>query len=188
MGRLIRYGLIEIFLVGAMICAIFLPRRDLRSTAQVAGIALDYEDGNIAATFEIYSPSSDQPIGAAKEVVHSKGETLEECVNNASRSIGKRLYLNDVSVLLLSEERSNDLMESMMAFYSEFNNDNMDLPILFAKDQRAGAIFECKGKVLSNEISKSAEIMKKRITVRDFLNGNKETVWIKGEGSYEIVS
>lgn len=188
MERIVRYVLLGVFLIVAMVGSFFLPRRDLRSTGQVAGIALDEANGIIQATFELYDPSVDQPIGSSCELVSSKGADLEECVKNASKSTGKELYLEDVEVLIMNGKDSNALLDAMEKYYSVFKNEQMDLPVVFAKNQSAKRIFSSKGKILSTQIAKSVELMKKRHTVRDWLNGEGEYVWIKGEGSYEIVS
>lgn len=188
MERITRFILIAAFLIAAVACSFSLPRRDLRATGQVAGIALDEKDGKLLATFELYDPGIDQPIGRSCEIVESEGEDLEECIKNASRSIGKELYLEDAAVLILNGDDVERLINEMLNFYRTLKNEQMDLPVFFVKNQQAKDVFSSKGKILSTQIAKSAELLKKRHTVRDFMNGEGTDVWLKGEGSYEIVS
>ncbi len=188
MGRIVRYICIGVFLAAAVIGSFFLPRRDLRATGQVAGIALDEENGKIRAAFELYVPSVDQPIGQSSEVVYSEGKDIEECVKNASRTTGKELYLDDSEALILNGGDGAFLIEKTLDYFRILKNDQMDIPIFFVKDQKAKDVFSSKGKILSTQIAKSAELLKKRHTVRDFMNGEGAYVWIKGEGTYEIIS
>ncbi len=187
MGRIIRYGCISLFLILGVICSFFLPRRDLRTIGQVAGFALDEKNGMLHATFELYSPSVDQTIGKERQVLTSSGKDIEECVNEIERKSGKKLYIDDAEVLILSGDQGG-MIEQVLEYYKEFSHDNMDLPVFFAQNQESGKIFEGKGKILSTEISQSAKNLKKRHTVRDLMNGTGERVFIKGEGSYEIIS
>ena len=133
----IKAVLIGIFLIFAVIGALFLPRRDLRKLAQVAGIALDIADDKIVAAFELYVPAVDQPIGSERSVVYGTGETLEECVDSVKRRFGAELYLNDASVLILGSERLNDAVRS---YYSVLAHDHMDLPVFYAYHQSAAEI------------------------------------------------
>lgn len=188
MERIARYILIAVFLIAAVACSFSLPRRDLRATGQVAGIALDEKGGKLRATFELYDPGVDQPIGRSCEIVSSEGEDMEECIKNASRSTGKELYLEDAAVLIINWDDAELLINKMLDFYRTFKNEQMDLPVFFVKEQQAKDVFSSKGKILSTQIAKSAELLKKRHTVRDFMNGEGTCVWLKGEGSYEIIS
>lgn len=188
MERIVCRILIGLFLILAVAGSFFLPRRDLRATGQVAGIALDEKDGIIQATFELYDPDVDQPIGNACQLVTAEGKNMKECIKNAGRSIGKELYLENAAALIIGSGDTGHLIEEMTSFYCEFKNEQMDLPVFFAQHQRAKTVFSSKGKILSTQIAKSAELLKKRSTVRDFLNREGKFIWIKGEGSYEIVS
>ncbi len=187
MGRIVRYVCISLFLVIAIFCSFFLPRRDVRTIGQVAGFALDEKNETIHATFELYSPSVDQPIGKERQVLASEGKDIEECLKEIERKSGKKLYIDDAEVLILGGQQG-ELMEKVLDYYKAFSHDNMDLPVFFAQNQEAGKIFEGKGEILSTEISQSAKNLKKRQTVRDLMNGTGERILIKGEGSYEIVS
>lgn len=187
MGRIVRYGSIGLFLVVAISCSFFLPRRDVRTIGQVAGYALDEKNGMIYATFELYSPSVDQPIGKERQVLTSMGKTIKACVKEMERKCGKKIYIDDAEVLILGGDRGS-LMEQVLDYYKKFSNDHMDLPIFFAQKQEAGMIFKGKGEILSTQISQSAKNLKKRQTVRDLMNGTGEKMFIKGEGSYEIIS
>ncbi len=187
MGRIVRYGLIILLGIIAMGCSFFLPRRDVRTIGQVAGFALDEKNGTIHATFELYSPSVDQPIGKERQILTSEGKNIEECLKAMERKSGKKLYIDDAEVLILGGQEGG-LMGLVLDYYAAFSHDNMDLPVFFAQNQEAGKIFEGKGEILSAEISQSAKNLKKRQTVRDLMNGTGERIFIKGEGSYEIVS
>ena len=180
----IKAVLIGVLLSLAVIGALFLPRRDLRSLAQVAGIALDLEDEKIVATFELYVPAVDRPIGTERKVVYGTGETFEECVNSVKKRFGAELYLNDALVLILGSEQLNN---EVCSYYSVFAHDHMDLPIFYSYRQKASEIFEGEGAVISTELAASAEKLQDFQTIRDLMNDEGTRVWVRGRGAYEIV-
>ncbi len=183
-----KYAAITALLIAAVAGSFAIPRRDLRATGQVAGIALDEEDGHLKATFELYSPTLDEPIGRNRETVISTGNDLAECIENARLSRGESLFADDVSVLILSSENHAFLLQKVLEHYRLLKNDQMDLPVYFAFGQQAGTIFAGEGSVLSGELAKSGKLLNKVQTVRDLMNGSGERVLIKGEGNYEIIS
>ncbi|MBQ8894008.1 MAG: hypothetical protein IJ043_06315 [Clostridia bacterium] len=188
MKKLLSYGVALLLLVAAIAGAVTLPRRDLRATGQVAGIALDAENGQIKATFELYSPAVDTPIGTARKTIVSTGNSIEECILKARISQGDSLFVDDASALILSSSEHTFLLEKVFEYYSQIKNDQMDLPVFFAFGQKAGTIFSGEGKVLSMELAQSAKSLHKRQTIRDLMNETGERVLIQGEGSYEIIS
>ncbi|MBQ7936495.1 MAG: hypothetical protein IJ333_09180 [Clostridia bacterium] len=180
--------LMAFLLIIALIGSFEIPRRDLRATGQVAGIALDKENGQIKATFELYVPAADEPIGKTRKVVVSTGESLEECIANARRVQGETLFVNDAAALVIGSADHSYLLEKAMDYFRLLKNDHMDLPVFFAFGQSAGAIFEGEGVVLSTGLAESAKSMDKLQTVKNLMNGIGERILIKGEGAYEIIS
>lgn len=178
---------IVLLAVGAIAGSFTIPRRDLRGTEQVAGIALDEVNGGICATFELYSLDDEQTIGKEKKVVVSEGETLADCIENAYRVHGKTLFANDAAVLILGGSGTERLLEAAFDYYRLLANDQMDLPVFFAEGE-AGKILSGEGEVLSTGLARSGRELKRLQTVRDLMNGTGERVRIRGEGGYEIIS
>lgn len=185
---LLRYAVMVTLLAVAIFCSFGIPRRELRSTAQVAGIALDEENGRLYATFELYSPALDEPIGTKRQTVSTDGTSLQECIDRAQRVGGESLFADDASVLIIGNGNEQLMMQKVTDHYGKLKNDRMDLPLFFAADQRASQIFAGDGAVLSGELSESAEALNQVQTLRDWFNGTGQRVWITGEGSYEIIS
>lgn len=188
MEKIIRYVCIGSFIIAAIIASVSLPRRELQTIAQVAGIAIDGKEGKILATFELFEPSVDQPYGKERATTTSQGETLEECIDNARVSIGKELYVDDISILIIGDKEVEFLLAEVKRYYSKYKQDHMDLPLIIAKNQKAAAIFSGKGKILSTEIAESLQLLGKRSTIKDLFNGVQPDIYIKGEGKYEIIS
>ncbi len=172
------------FLIVAIIGSFFIPRRDLHSIAQVAGIALDRSGDRICATFELFDPVLDKPIGTQRKVVFAEGTTMNACIDAAKHHSSAELYLNDASVLILGDGVPMDLV---FDYYSSLAHDHMDLPIFYAHEQSASEIFKGEGKILSTELAKSAEKLDRLHTIRDFMNGEGQKVYVQGSGSYEII-
>lgn len=185
---LMKYATITVLLITAVACSLGIPRRELQSTAQVAGIALDEVDGTLCASFELYVPALDEPIGSKRQTVVTSGNTLQECIDRAQLSGGESLFSDDASVLILGHGNESFLLERVFEHYCFLKNDQMDLPVFFALDQYAGDIFSGEGVVLSGELAESAKAVEQLQTVRDLMNGTGKRVWIRGEGCYEIVS
>lgn len=183
-----KYAAITLLLIGAIVGSFAIPRRDLRATGQVAGIALDEEGGLLKATFELYSPTLDEPIGRNRETVISTGSDLAECIENARLSRGESLFTDDAAVLVISSEDHTFLLQKVFEHYRLLKNDQMDLPVFFAFGQQAGVIFSGEGAVLSGALAKSGKLLNKVQTIRDLMNGKGERILIKGEGNYEIIS
>ncbi len=177
-----------VLLVAAVIGSFSLPRRDLRSIAQVAGIALDQENGMLRATFELYVPVLEKSIGTQRETVSALGGSLEECVENIRKVRGEELFTDDAAVLILSSEQDDYLVEKVLEHYRQLKNDQMELPVFFAFGQSAASIFEGEGAVISTELAESGEKLSAIQTVKDLMNGAGERVLIRGEGGYEIIS
>ena len=188
MERIIRYGCIVIALISALIASFFLPRRELRITAQVSGIAIDRNGDNIVATFELFEPGVDQSYGDERSVVASSGKTFEKCIENARLTMGKELYIDDASVLIIGDKEFDYLLKEVLDYYKTYNHDNMSIPLFRAKSQMASKIFDGKGKILSTEIAESARLIDEQVTIKDVYNGVEPDVFIKGAGGYEIVS
>lgn len=186
-GKLRFWG-IGLLLAAAIVGSFALPRRDLRATGQVAGIALDEKDGLIQATFELYSPELDEPIGRSRRIVTATGVSLEECFSAARLTQGENLFADDAAALIISSEKHAFLLEKAMEYYCLLKNDQMSLPVFFAFGQEAGEIFAGEGAVISTELAESGKSLGKLQTVRDLMNGTGERVLIRGEGSYEIIS
>ncbi len=185
MRKPIKKALIAVFMIFAALASFMIPRRNPRATAQVAGFALDLQKNEIKATFELYRPENDQPIGASSEVIQSNGKSIEECIQQALKSYGKELFINDASVLILGDDR---LLKDVLAYYRLQKNDHMDLPVFFAENQNAGKIFSGEGGVLSDNLAESAKSLGKIQTIRDLMNEKGNRIRIKGEGNYEIIS
>lgn len=184
--RKYRYFAIGFLLLFAVISSFWLPRRNLRETAQVAGIALDWEQERMMATFELYQADADETIGAKKRVVIGYGETLEMCIQDALRRQGKRLFVNDASVLILGQEKKERLLEAVLNYYCDFSHDDMDLPVFFAKG-KAADFLSGEGAVRSMEIAASAKALNQRQTVKDLMNQRGERIWLLfKEDGYEL--
>lgn len=184
----IYYAAISVFVIAALICSFMLPRRDLRATGQVAGIALDEEGGLIKATFELYTPQLDEPIGRTRQTVVTTGSSLEECITNARLIRGESLFVNDAAALIISSDDHAFLLEKVLEHYGLLKNDQMALPVFFAFGQEAGKIFSGDGRVLSADLAESGKSLDKLQTVRDLMNGTGQRILVRGEGSYEIIS
>ena len=188
MEKIIHYGCMGAFIVAAIIASVFLPRRELRTIAQVSGIAIDRKDDLMSITFELFEPSMEQPYGEERTIVNSMGKTIEECIKNASLSIGKELYVDDAAVLIIGDKGIDAILNEVKRYYKEYKQDHMDLPLIRARNQTAAEIFKGKGKILSIEIAESMRLMGKRTTIKELLNGVEPDIFIKGEGKYEIIS
>ena len=185
---ILKYTAMLLLLIGAVAFAFGLPRRDLRSTAQVSGIALDEQDGRLIATFELYVPSTEDPIGSKRETVTTVGSDLRECMERTRLIGGEALFTDNASALILGSGNEDVLLQALFNHYRELKNDQMSLPVFFTLDQSGGQIFEGEGAVLSNELAESAKAVGMVQTVRDLMNGVGSRVRIRGEGSYEIIS
>ena len=168
--------------------AIEIPRRNLKSTAQVAGIALDWEEENIKTTFELYEPSEEENFGQKRKIIVSRGKTLQQCIDQAKILSGKELFVSDAAALIISNDHHSALLSVVFEYYKELKNDHMDLPVFFAFGQPADAIFKGEGAVVSDDLVSSARQSKQVQTVKNLMNGVGERVLIKGEGDYEIIS
>lgn len=181
-----RNTILALLLSAAVLCSFWIPRRALRTTAQVAGIALDQGDDGLIATFELYSADADETIGSKREIAVGYGDTLEACMEDALHRQGKTLFVNDASVLILGAENADGLLRAALNYYSALSHDHMDLPVFFAKGT-AASLFEGEGEVLSVKIEASAKGLGRRQTVKDLMNGRGVRVLLKErEGGYEI--
>ena len=185
---ILKYAAMTLLLLMAVVCSFGIPRRELRATAQVAGIALDEENGRIYATFELYSPALDAPIGSERQTVKTCGTNLQECIDRAQLVGGESLFADDAAVLIVGSGNETLMIEKIKTHYRQLKNDRMDLPVFFTLDQSASSIFEGEGAVLSGELAESANAVGQVQTVRDLMNATGQRVRIKGEGSYEIIS
>ncbi len=177
-----------VFIIIAILGSFEIPRRNLRSTSQVAGMAMDWEGEQIKTTFELYVPSADAPFGSKRKTVVGSGDTLEECIENVSLTHGEFLFVNDASALIISSNHHTDLLREALSYFSLLKNDHMDLPVFFAFGQKASAVFEGEGAVISTELAASAKHLNRIQTVKNLMNGVGKRVLIRGEGSYEIIS
>ena len=176
--------LIVMLLIAAVVLSFYIPRRDLRSISQVSGIALDANGATINATFELYTPEINQPIGSKRTVISADGASIQQCLDQIKRVHDTELYVEDASVLIVN---SDELLDEILSFYSKLSNDHMDLPIFYVKNQRAAEIFEGAGEVISTKLADSAESLDCLQTIRDLMNGEKEKVYVRGCGGYEIL-
>ena len=112
--RKFRFTAILLLFIAAAAGSFTIPRRDLRATAQVAGLALDAKAGMLQATFELYSPESDETIGTRKEVVVTEGATLEECIDNARLVYGKTLFASDAAALIIGKNSRELLLSAVL--------------------------------------------------------------------------
>lgn len=183
-----RYTAMVLLLVVASVCSFWVPRRNLRGIGQVAGIALDRQGDSIRATFELYVPAVDEPIGQNRQTVTTTGASLEECIQNARLVSGWELFTDDAMVLILGGKDHTFLLPKVLAYYSNFKHDHMDLPVFFAFGQPASKIFEGEGSVISMDLAESGKNTDQLQTVRDLMNNSGKRVLIKGEGAYEIIS
>ena len=124
-----RYTAMILLLVVAAGGSFWVPRRNLRGIGQVAGIALDRQEDCIRATFELYAPAVDEPIGKNRQTVTATGASLEECIQNARLVSGWELFIDDALVLILGSKDHTFLLPKVLAYYSSFKNDHMDLPV-----------------------------------------------------------
>lgn len=184
----IRYAAMALLLITAIAGSFLIPRRNLRSIGQVAGIALDEENGRLKATFELYTPALDEPIGRRRQTVVSYGESLEECISNARLIRGETLFTDDAAALILSSEDHAFLLQKVVEYYRVLENDQMDLPVFFSFGQQAAAIYAGEGAVISTELAESGKKTERLQTIRDLMNGTGERILIRGEGGYEIIS
>lgn len=180
--------LIILMIIVALVGALSFPRRSLRSIGQTAGIALDWENGRIKATFELFDPETGETIGKKRKVVMSEGESIDECIENAEFIQGKKLFADDVSVLILNYKAKDRLLPPVLEHFCLLKNDHMDLPVFFSLEQNAGAIFSGEGAVISMDLAQSGKNLGRLVTVRDLMNGNRDYVLVKGEGRYEIIA
>lgn len=188
MKNLYRYTAIVLLLILAVAGAIAIPRRNLRKIGQVAGIALDRQEHLIKATFELYTPAVDEPIGKSRQTLTTTGNTIEECIQNACLISGWELFTDDASVLILGSNDHTFLLPKVLAYYSSFKHDHMDLPVFFAFGQPASDIFAGEGAVISMDLAASGKNTGHLQTVRDLMNSRGTRILIKGEGGYEIIS
>lgn len=181
-----RYFAIGLLIFAAVICSFWLPRRNLRATAQVAGIALDWVEEGMMATFEIYEGDADENIGTQKQVAFGYGNTFEECIQNTLRGYGKHLFVNDASALFLGDEKTELLLGSVLEYYKKFAHDDMDLPVFFSKG-RAADLLMGEGGVRSVEIAASAKLLHRRQTIKELMNQRGERIYLKlKENGYEL--
>lgn len=185
---LLKYSALFVLLAAAVASSFFLPRREPRSIGQVAGVALDRTEQGVRATFELYDPSLEEPIGKKRRTVVTEGADFQDCIDQAVRKEGERLYTDDLFALILSGEEDAFLLDIVLDHYRLLKNDHMALPVFFTLGQQAGAVFDGEGAVLSMDLAESGKRLKKIQTVRDLMNGAGTRVVIRGEGSYEIVS
>lgn len=185
--RKFRFTAILLLFIAAAAGSFTIPRRDLRATAQVAGLALDAKAGMLQATFELYSPESDETIGTRKEVVVTEGATLEECIDNARLVYGKTLFASDAAALIIGKNSRELLLSAVLDYYRLLAHDQMDLPVFFAEGT-AGAVLQGEGPVVSTQLAQSGKALNRVQTIRDLMNGTGEQVRITGEGRYEILS
>ena len=176
--------LILLCLVMAFVASFYIPRRDLRSITQVAGIALDATGATIKATFELYDAEVDQPIGSKRAIVSSEGGSIQHCLNRIKQVYGKELYIENASVLIIN---SDDVLDEVFDFYSKQSNNHMNLPVFYVENQYAYEIFEGEGEVISTSLADSAESLGCMQSIRDLMNGEKEKVFVRGSGNYEIL-
>lgn len=179
----------KVIAISLLILALFsssrIPRRNLRSTAQVAGIALDQGEDGLIATFEIYEAKADETIGTKRKTAVGRGKSLDECIGNILYTEGDELFINDASVLVIGSENSEAILEEALKYYRKGAHNHMDLPVFFSKG-RAGALFEGEGEVISMALAASAEQLDKTQTIKDLLNDAGERVYVEGYGGYEI--
>ena len=107
-------------------------------------------------------------------------------MENVLRSFGKELFASDTSALLICGRDREALLEEALRFYRWFSHDQMDLPVFFTEGA-AGAVFGVSGPVLSAGLVESAKKLRRIQTVRDLMNKSGTSVWIRGEGQYEIL-
>ncbi len=179
--------IVILLLIAAVGGSFTIRRRSLRSTDQVAGIALDASDGEILATFELYEPDLKKTIGTAKRIVKSHGYTLSECLDNARLVNGKNLYAGDIAALIIGKENREKLQSEVLEYYRLLENDQMSLPIFYAVGN-AGAILDGGDAVLSTSLASSGKLLGRIQTIRDLMNNAGTPVLVRGEGGYEILS
>ncbi len=180
--------LTAVFLILAVIGSFSIPRRDLKKTGQVAGIALDKENGQLRATFELFVPAVDDVIGAKRKTIVGYGNTLEECILNVQTRGGDALFVSDAAALLIDGRSDSSILPMVFDYFCLLKHNHMDLPVFFTFGQSAGEIFEGEGTVLSTAMVESAKTMKKVQTVKNLMNNVGERVLVCGRGSYEIIS
>lgn len=177
-----------VFLLVAIIGSFAIPRRNLRTTGQVAGIALDWEEEQIKASFELYVPALDETIGKESKTVVGYGSSLEECIVNATRTNGDDLFVNDASALIVAGEYDEYLLNHVFEYFCSLKNTHMDLPVFFTLGQNAEQIFAEEGSVISISLAASAKSLKQTQTLKNLMNGVGKRILIEGKGGYEIIS
>ncbi len=171
-------------LIGALLATVRIPYYNSHNLIQVAGIALRMEGRELTAEFELFEPDFENYLGKTKLTVQAKGNDLEDCIQNLSRTYGKELFLRDTAVLILAERDRETLKPLVEEFFRKFKNFHWNLPVFYWKNPQESVFSGDKGKSL--DIAKSAKMLKMTYTLNDWLNQKGEPVYITGGEGYEI--
>jgi germination protein, Ger(x)C family len=124
---------------------------DLNSLAIVVGVGFDNAgDGQIEVTVEVLNPgqenqSSDTPGGGRKSTVYTvEGPTFFDAIRNFIAKVSKRLYWNDVQVVVIGETYAKGGITDILDFFQRDQQTNLNSDLIVAKGLTAKEVLEAR--------------------------------------------
>ena len=117
---------------------------DLDSLAIVAGIGFDRaDDGQMQVTAEVLNPSVSE--GMRGSIVYTvEGATFFEAVRNFIAKTGKRLYWQDVQLVVVGEEYAEGDITDLLDYFQRDQQTNLKSDLIIAKGMTAREVLEAE--------------------------------------------
>jgi len=127
---------------------------EVESLAIVIGVGIDKaDDGQMQVTAEVLKPNRGNQAGGSaggggsgrSSIVYTvEGATLFDAVRNFIAKTGKRLYWDDVQVVVIGESYAKGGITDMLDFFQRDQQINLKADVIIAKGLKAKEIFEAE--------------------------------------------
>lgn len=93
----------------------------LNERAIVQAVGLDWADGQIRATFQIFAPSGNGGISASADnarIITADGPTISEAVQNATLTQGKQLFVGHSRIIIIGRALAEQGLAQPLSYFS----------------------------------------------------------------------
>ena len=120
--------------------------KELNNLSIVNIMAIDYIDNKYEVTVKILDTekNSDQESTFNGVTYKASGNNLTDAVSNITLSIPKKIYLNHIELLVLSEDILNNKLDNIIHYFINNNEVNKNFSVLLSRDSQSSKVLETK--------------------------------------------
>lgn len=132
--------LLLLILSSALLFSSCLSTVQLNERAIVQAVGVDWENGRIKLTLQVFSPASGggTSIGASAEnakIIQAEGATVSEAVQNANLVQGKRLFIGHNRIIIFGSALAKQGLEEILSYFSSDPLSRQNVHLAMAEDK-----------------------------------------------------